>query len=56
MTLRVDSLNTKQYQPFVKWVGGKRGLIEQLIPLFPTEFEDYHKENILNFKNHTFKI
>lgn len=29
--------------PFVKWVGGKRGLISQLLPLFPNEFENYHE-------------
>jgi DNA adenine methylase len=33
----------KSICPFVKWVGGKRGLLTQLIPLFPMEFENYHE-------------
>jgi len=33
----------KKYQPFIKWVGGKRGLLEQLLPLFPKKFENYHE-------------
>ena len=31
----------KHYQPFIKWVGGKRGLLDQILPLFPKEFESY---------------
>ncbi len=31
------------YQPFIKWVGGKRGLLKQLLPLFPKEFNNYHE-------------
>jgi len=34
--------NTK-IQPFIKWVGGKRGIINQLLPLFPKEFNSYHE-------------
>lgn len=30
-------------QPFVKWVGGKRGIIEQLIAHLPSNFEDYYE-------------
>ncbi|MBU1657473.1 DNA adenine methylase [bacterium] len=30
-----------KYQPFVKWVGGKRGLLSQIIPLIPKEFNNY---------------
>lgn len=30
-------------QPFVKWVGGKRQLIEQFQKLFPKEFNDYYE-------------
>ncbi|WP_428024165.1 DNA adenine methylase [Arcobacter sp.] len=42
MTLRInlENINTK-YQPFVKWVGGKRGLLSQIIPLLPKEFNNY---------------
>ena len=29
------------YQPFVKWVGGKRGLLSQIIPLLPESFNNY---------------
>jgi hypothetical protein len=28
-------------KPFLKWAGGKRGLIEQLFKKFPTEFNNY---------------
>jgi len=34
---------TIQYKPFIKWVGGKRGLLEQILPFFPNEFENYHE-------------
>jgi len=42
MTLKINSkyIHT-QYQPFVKWVGGKRGLLSQIIPLLPKEFNNY---------------
>lgn len=42
MTLKVNSkyIHT-QYQPFVKWVGGKRGLLSQIMPLLPKEFNNY---------------
>ena len=42
MTLRLH-VPIDCYQPFIKWVGGKRGLLEQLIPLFPKEFKNYHE-------------
>lgn len=31
----------KTFQPFVKWVGGKRGLLSQIIPLLPKKFNNY---------------
>jgi DNA adenine methylase len=31
----------KTYQPFIKWVGGKRGLLSQILPLLPKEFNNY---------------
>ncbi|MCF6297991.1 MAG: DNA adenine methylase [Flavobacteriaceae bacterium] len=43
MTARVNTIYTKKYQPFIKWVGGKRGLLSQLLPLFPNDFENYHE-------------
>lgn len=33
--------NTSQIPTFIKWVGGKKQLIEQFIPLFPSEFNRY---------------
>lgn len=33
--------NPIKFQPFVKWVGGKRGLLSQIIPLIPKEFNNY---------------
>jgi len=43
MNARVNTFITKKYQPFIKWVGGKRGLLKQLLPLFPTEFKNYYE-------------
>jgi DNA adenine methylase len=31
----------KKVQPFVKWVGGKRGLLSQILPLFPKKFNNF---------------
>ena len=39
MTTPVQIKN--DYQPFVKWVGGKRGLLSQIIPLLPKNFNNY---------------
>jgi len=36
-------IENRQYQPFVKWVGGKRGLLEQILPLFPKKFNSYYE-------------
>ncbi len=43
MTARTNTLYIKQYQPFIKWVGGKRGLLEQILPLFPKKFNNYYE-------------
>ena len=43
MNARENTLFTKKYQPFIKWVGGKRGLLTQLLDKFPTKFENYHE-------------
>ena len=43
MTARINIVFTQKYQPFIKWVGGKRGLLKQLLPLFPKEFNNYHE-------------
>ncbi len=41
MTAPQKQANFTKYQPFVKWVGGKRGLLSQIIPLVPEEFNNY---------------
>ncbi|WP_310442032.1 DNA adenine methylase [Sulfurimonas sp.] len=41
MTAPLNQSNFTKYQPFVKWVGGKRGLLSQIIPLIPKEFNNY---------------
>lgn len=30
-------------KPFVKWVGGKRSLLPELLRRVPTEFKDYYE-------------
>ncbi|MDD5399697.1 MAG: DNA adenine methylase [Sulfurimonas sp.] len=41
MTAPINQSNFTKYQPFVKWVGGKRGLLSQILPLIPKEFNNY---------------
>ncbi|MDQ1244860.1 MAG: adenine methylase [Campylobacterota bacterium] len=41
MTAPSIQQNFTKYQPFVKWVGGKRGLLSQILPLIPKEFGNY---------------
>lgn len=41
MTAINNTMYDVKYQPFIKWVGGKRGLLSQLIPLLPKEFNNY---------------
>jgi DNA adenine methylase len=41
MTAPLIQSNLTKYQPFVKWVGGKRGLLSQIVPLIPEEFNNY---------------
>lgn len=41
MTAPLNPSDFTKYQPFVKWVGGKRGLLSQIIPLIPKEFNNY---------------
>jgi len=43
MTAVLGQVSEKKYQPFIKWVGGKRGLLEQIIPLLPKSFDSYHE-------------
>lgn len=41
MTAPINPSTFTKYQLFVKWVGGKRGLLSQIIPLVPKEFNNY---------------
>lgn len=41
MTAPLNQSNFTKYQPFIKWVGGKRGLLSQIIPLIPKKFNNY---------------
>ncbi len=41
MTKRIKNIDLKKAQPFIKWVGGKRGLLSQIIPLLPKQFSNY---------------
>ena len=41
MTIRINDTSTVKYQPFIKWVGGKRGLLSQILPLIPKNFNNY---------------
>jgi len=41
MTKSLNRNDVKKAQPFIKWVGGKRGLISQIIPLLPKAFNNY---------------
>jgi len=36
-----QNINISKIQPFVKWVGGKRGLLSQILPLLPNKFNNY---------------
>jgi DNA adenine methylase len=41
MTVKIDFISKTQYRPFIKWVGGKRGLLSQIIPQVPEKFNNY---------------
>jgi len=41
--MKTKSSQLVQYKPFIKWVGGKRGLLSQLLQKFPLEFENFHE-------------
>ena len=41
MSVQVATKDSVKYQPFVKWAGGKRGLLSQILPLFPNQFNNY---------------
>ena len=41
MTKKIEKIDLKKAQPFIKWVGGKRGLLSQIIPLLPKKFNNY---------------
>ena len=43
MTARIknQTITINKAQPFIKWVGGKRGLLSQILPLIPKDFNNY---------------
>ncbi|WP_434637559.1 DNA adenine methylase [Sulfurimonas sp. NW7] len=43
MTAPINYKQLTKYKPFIKWVGGKRGLLPQLLEKFPKKFENYHE-------------
>ena len=43
MNVRINTIYVKKHQPFIKWVGGKRGLLSQILQKFPKNFANYHE-------------
>ncbi|RLA58827.1 MAG: DNA adenine methylase [Epsilonproteobacteria bacterium] len=41
MTKKIEKIELKKVQPFIKWAGGKRGLLSQILPLIPKDFNNY---------------
>lgn len=41
MTIAINNIKSKQYQPFIKWVGGKRQLISELKSFLPPKYNRY---------------
>ena len=39
--MNLEMTKVKDTQPFIKWVGGKRGLLSQIIPHIDTNFNNY---------------
>ena len=39
----IDTEDLSAPKPFVKWVGGKRSLLNEIFPRFPKEFNDYYE-------------
>src|SRR5439155_13290397 len=39
----VLSIEPAEPKPFVKWVGGKRGLLHEILPRLPRSFVRYHE-------------
>ncbi len=40
---QVNAEDTPSPKPFVKWVGGKRSLLHEILPRFPEKFHDYYE-------------
>jgi DNA adenine methylase len=43
MNAKINTIYKKQYQPFIKWAGGKRGLLTQILDKFPKKFSNYYE-------------
>ncbi len=43
MNAKACSTHKREYRPFIKWAGGKRGVVTQLLEKFPKKFENYHE-------------
>lgn len=41
MTITPDSLSLSNLKPFIKWAGGKRALLPELLRLMPKDFNNY---------------
>jgi len=41
MTIGVEALSLVKVRPFIKWAGGKRALLPELLRLMPKEFNNY---------------
>jgi site-specific DNA-adenine methylase len=61
MNTKINTVFTKQYQPFIKWAGGKRGLLTKINKkgYFNTPMGSYKNPDIANCEvvlNHNKKI
>lgn len=41
--IEIDLTGKNEASPFIKWAGGKRAIMDTLVRLLPTEFDDYYE-------------
>jgi DNA adenine methylase len=41
LSVRPESTTLQNVKPFIKWVGGKRALLPELLHLMPKRFDNY---------------